>query len=118
VTVTHGFIGVPVSDFTAAYEWYVQLFGRGADMFPRDDEAVWRLTSSSSVYVVGDPGRSGNGLLTLAVDDLQVHANRLRSEGLALAEQSAGNGPPRLMISDRDGNRITFFQDPALQADW
>jgi catechol 2,3-dioxygenase-like lactoylglutathione lyase family enzyme len=112
VAVTHAFAGVPVSDFAAAYEWYARLFGRQADMLPRDGEAVWRLTSSSSVYIVGDRERAGNGLLTLAVDDLDLHTDRLGAEGLALTEQSADGGPRRVMITDDDGNRITFFEDP------
>ena len=42
--MTHAFAGVAVSDFAAAYEWYVRLFGRAADMFPTDGEAVLRVT--------------------------------------------------------------------------
>jgi catechol 2,3-dioxygenase-like lactoylglutathione lyase family enzyme len=113
MAITHAFVGVVVSDFAAAHEWYVRLFGREADMSPRDGEGVWRLSSSSSVYVVGDPERPGNGVLTLAVDDLVAYADRLRADGLALTEQSGGNAPHRLTISDDDGNTITFFQDPA-----
>ncbi|HVC86456.1 MAG TPA: hypothetical protein VNC40_03420 [Gaiellaceae bacterium] len=114
--VTHVFAGVAVSDFAAAYGWYVRLFGRTADMFPLDDEAVWRLTASSSVYVVGDIERAGNGLLTLASGDLNGLANRLQMEGFGFTWESGGNTPVKLMVSDDDGNRIAFFQDPALQA--
>lgn len=117
MAITHAFAGVPVSDFSAAYEWYARLFGRAADTFPRDGEAVWRLTSSSSVYVVGDRGRAGNGLLTLAVADLDLQAGRLRAAGLALTEQSAGGAPRRVMITDDDGNTITFFEDPGKEGD-
>ncbi len=85
-----------------------------ADMFPHDGEAVWRLTSSSSVYVVGDTERAGSGLNTLAVDDLDAYASKLRAGGLALTERSGGDAPRRLMITDDDGNSITFFQDPTL----
>jgi hypothetical protein len=42
-------------------------------MFPRAGEAVWWLTSSSSVYVVEDPERAGDALLTSAMDDLHHH---------------------------------------------
>ena len=112
---THAFAGVAVSDFAAAYEWYARLFGRAADMFPLDDEAVWRLTKSGSVYIVGDVERAGNGLLTLASDDLGGLANRLQADGLAFRWVSGGSAPVRLMVDDDDGNRIAFFQDPALQ---
>jgi hypothetical protein len=84
-------------------------------MFPLDDEAVWRLTTSSSVYVVGDVERAGNGLLTLASDDLDGLANRLQADGLVFTWDCGGNAPVRLIVSDDDGNRIAFFQDPALQ---
>jgi len=110
--ITHTFVGVPVSDFAAAYKWYLGLFGRAADMFPSDGEAVWRLTPNSSVYVVADAKRAGNGLLTLAVDDLDAYANRLRLEGLTPDEHSAAS-PRRLMISDDDGNTVKLFADPA-----
>jgi catechol 2,3-dioxygenase-like lactoylglutathione lyase family enzyme len=112
-TITHTFAGLPVTDFAAAYEWYARLFGRPADMFPTDREAVWQLTPSSSVYVVGDPERAGDGLLTIAADDLHVYAHRLRASGFTLTERSGGGAPPRLTIKDADGNTITLFQDPA-----
>lgn len=115
--VTHVFAGVAVSDFAVAYGWYVRLFGRAADMFPLDDEAVWRLTASSSVYVVGDVERAGNGLVTLASGDLDSLANRLQADGFAFTWASGGNTPVKLTVSDDDGNSIAFFQDPALQAD-
>jgi hypothetical protein len=113
VEFTHTFAGVAVLDFAAAYEWYVRLFGRAADMFPIDGEAVWRLTTTSSVYVVGDVERAGNGLLTLASDDLEGVANRLEADGLAFTWDSGGTAPVKLMVTDDDGNRIAFFQDPA-----
>jgi hypothetical protein len=69
VKVTHTFGGVAVGDFAAAYDWYVHLFGRVADMSPHDREAVWRLTPTASVYVVQDGEHAGHALLTLAVDD-------------------------------------------------
>jgi hypothetical protein len=86
VAVTHTFAGLPVSDFAAEYAWYVALFGREADMFPREGEAVWQLTSTASVYVVADLERAGDGLLTLALADLDSHVSRLRKSGLRPAE--------------------------------
>jgi predicted enzyme related to lactoylglutathione lyase len=114
MTVTYMFAGLAVTDFTAAYGWYEALFGRPADMFPHDQEAVWRLTPGGAVYVVSDRERAGNCLVTLAIADLDLHASRLRAEGLALIEESEVLAPRRLSIRDSDGNKITFFQDPAL----
>jgi catechol 2,3-dioxygenase-like lactoylglutathione lyase family enzyme len=110
--VTHSFAGLPVENFSSANAWYARLFGRAADMFPTDGEAVWHVTSSSSVYVVADPERAGNGLVTVAVADLDAWASRVRADGLELTEQTGGAAPRRLTATDDDGNRITFFHDP------
>ena len=112
VEVKHAFAGVAVSEFAAAYDWYVSIFGRAADMFPHDGEAVWRLTPCSSVFVVADPERAGNGRVTLALDDLNACEKRLRADGLALSEEAQGEAPRRLVLTDVDGNTITLFQNP------
>lgn len=106
------FAGLPVADYRAAYEWYERLLGRGADMFPHDTEAVWRLTPNGAIYVVQDPDRAGSGLLTLALNDLDAHEGRLREAGLSFEELAAGDAPRRLVVTDPNGNRLTFFQDP------
>jgi len=113
VTVTHSFAGLAVAEYSAAYDWYVRLLGRPADMFPHDREAVWRLTPGGSIYVVEDPERAGRGLLTLALDDLDAHERRLREGGVAYTAQSDGAAPRRLKVIDLDGNTLTFFEDPA-----
>ena len=114
--VTHVFAGIPVSDFAERYAWYAGLFGRAADMFPHDREAVWHLSSSASVYVVDDAERAGNGLITLAVADLNACEEHLRAHGFALVAQAVGTAPRRLTVTDEDGNRITFFEAPAVSA--
>jgi len=113
VTVTHTFAGLPVADYTAAYDWYVRLLGREADMFPHDKECVWRLTPTSSIYVAQDRERSGRALLTLALDDLEAHERRLREAGFTFVEEAGEAAPRRLVVSDLDGNRLAFFQDPS-----
>jgi catechol 2,3-dioxygenase-like lactoylglutathione lyase family enzyme len=102
-----------VADYQAAYECYLDLLGRTADMFPHDTEAVWRLTPNGAIYVVQDPERAGSGLLTVVLDDLDAHERRLRETGLAFAELATGAAHRRLVVEDPDGNTLTFFQDPA-----
>ena len=113
MAVTHTFAGLPVAEYTIAYEWYVRLLGRRADMFPHDSECVWQLTPTSSIYVVQDPERAGSGLVTLALDDLDAHERRLSETGVAFSDEATGSAPRRLIVSDLDGNRIAFFQDPS-----
>ena len=113
VTITHTFAGLAVASYPAAYDWYVRLLGRPADMFPHDREAVWQVTPSGSIYVVEDPERAGTGLVTLALDDVEAHEKRLRECGLTFTEQVHGGASRRLVVRDVDGNTLTFFQDPA-----
>jgi glyoxylase I family protein len=113
VAVTHTFAGLPVADYNAAYDWYERLLGRRADMFPHESECVWRLTPTSSIYVVQDPQRAGSALVTLALDDLGAHERRLLEVGFTFAEEGSGTGPRRLVVGDIDGNKLVFFQDPS-----
>jgi len=113
VAVSFMFAGLAVADYTAAYDWYVRLLGREADMFPHEKEFVWRLTPTSSIYVVEDRELAGHGLVTLALDDLEVQERRMREGGFAFTEETSGSAPRRLVVTDADGNMLTFFQDPA-----
>ena len=83
-------------------------------MFPNEQEAVWHITASASVYVVRDPGRAGKALLTVAVSDLQHRIAQLADGGLPdRAIQRSSGPPPRVVVTDAEGNRVTFFEDPA-----
>jgi catechol 2,3-dioxygenase-like lactoylglutathione lyase family enzyme len=113
VAVTHTFVGLPVAEYTAAYDWYTRFLGRKADMFPHERECVWRLSPTSSIYVVQDSERAGSALVTLALDDLDAHERRLCEAGVTFSEEASGAAPPRLIVSDIDGNRLVFFQDPS-----
>jgi catechol 2,3-dioxygenase-like lactoylglutathione lyase family enzyme len=113
MTVSFTFVGLAVDDYAAAYEWYVRLLGRGADVFPHEKESVWRLTPTSSIYVVEDQERAGNALVTLALDDLDAYERRLRDGGFSFGEENDGSAPRRLVVRDNDGNTLTFFQNPA-----
>jgi hypothetical protein len=113
MAVTYSFAGLAVTDFTTAYDWYARLLGRPADMLPHGAEAVWRLTADSAIYVVQDPERAGNALVTLALDDLDAHERSMRENGFLFTEELSGASPRRLVVRDLDANRLTFFQDPA-----
>ena len=90
MAVTHTFAGLPVADYTATHAWYLRLLGREADMFPHDTECVWRLTSTSSIFVVEDRERAGGALVTLALDDLDVQERRLRDGDSRSRRKRAG----------------------------
>jgi catechol 2,3-dioxygenase-like lactoylglutathione lyase family enzyme len=113
MSATHLFAGIAVSDFAAARRWYEALFGRPPDMLPMEGEAVWHVTTSGSVYVTADPTRAGSAFVTIAVSNLNEHATALAARGLNLREEEADStGPRQLTVTDNDGNRIKFFEDP------
>lgn len=110
---THLFAGIAVSDFARACNWYEQLFGSPPDSRPKEGEAIWHAVPSASVYVVSDPERAGQALLTLAVTNLQDRKVTIAERGLPVDEASEANGLRTLIVNDPDGNTIKFFQDPS-----
>jgi glyoxylase I family protein len=114
MSITHLFAGVAVSDFSTARSWYEALFGRPPDMLPEEGEAVWHVTALGSMYITADSARAGSALVTIAVSNLDEHASALAARGLSFVEHGADpQALRRLTLTDGDGNRITFFQDPA-----
>ena len=101
VTVLFG--GIPVRDFEAAARWYESLIGRPPDMRPHDHEACWKLAESAWVYVVRDPERAGNALITLIVDELPAVEGERREEG----------GLQTLVVTDPAGNTVKFARAPS-----
>src|SRR3954471_639608 len=97
MTVTHVFAGLPVTDLEPALDWYERLLGGPPAMLPNESEAVWQLAESALVYVVEDPERAGNGLLTLIVEDLDavLAQTELRPESV---EPVAGVGREALFL--------------------
>ena len=105
--MTYVFAGLAVTDFAAAEAWYTRLFGPPT-RYPEPNEAVWHVSQSGLVYVVADTQRAGQGLLALAVDDLDGLLADLRTRGLATDSAERG----AVLLRDPDGNSIKLFQDP------
>ena len=76
------FAGIAVADLGQARHWYERLAGRPPDFLPNDNEAVWHLGGTGWIYVVGDAGRAGNGLITVLVEDLDARVAVLAERGL------------------------------------
>ena len=70
-----------------------------------------QLADSGWIYVVVDPDRAGNGLLTLLVDDLEAHVAALADRGIVTGPIETIPGVvSKAVIADPEGNRITFGQ--------
>lgn len=93
--------------------WYERLFGKPPDMLPAEGDSVWHLASNASVYVVRDAERAGKALVTLAVRDLAHLMAELAARNVPRSAIRQTPGPMhRLIVTDAEGNRVTFFEDP------
>lgn len=53
------FASVPVTDMHSAEGWYEQLFGRPADIVPKENEVMSSVAGNAWLYVIEDPERAG-----------------------------------------------------------
>ena len=106
------FAGARVRDFEAARAWYERLLG-DPSFFPHATEAVWTLADERSVYILEDPERAGDALITVFVDDLDAVVAEIASRGLEPAEtETYSNGVRKATYRDDDGNEIGFGGAP------
>lgn len=67
----------------------------------------WQVNDGAWVQVTEDPLRAGNGMLNLAVSDIEEGARELREMGVAAGEIIEANKGVRLCpITDPDNNKI------------
>ena len=107
---THVFAGIPTADLAPALAWYERFLGRPPDGRPHDREAVWQVSSDGLIYVVSDPERAGQALVTLIVDDLDERLARLADEGIASGSIESLPGARKATFTDPDGNSISLGQ--------
>ena len=109
--ITAAFAGIAVSDFESMAAWYGRLLGREPDMRPHDTEAAWQLTDGGWLYVVKDPERAGDALLTLMVDDLDDEVAKVAARGIEMEPiYSIPDKARKAEIDDPEGNRISLGQ--------
>jgi predicted enzyme related to lactoylglutathione lyase len=105
------FAGLHVTDRDGAVRWYERLFGRSPDFLPRDDEAVWQVAATASLYLRVDVARAGGGVVTLIVADLDMTVADLAERGiLPGAIMAVGDAGRKAVVQDSDGNAIEIVQ--------
>jgi glyoxylase I family protein len=98
---------VAVSDIEAGRSWYTKLFGRGPDNNPMSNLIEWQVTDGGWVQVTEDRLRAGNGMLNLAVSDIEEGARELHEMGIDAAEIINANKGVRLCpITDPYSNKV------------
>lgn len=111
--ITHAFVGIPVTNYESARTWYEQFFGRPPDVLPKEDEAVWQVTTTGLIYIVADRQRAGHGLVVIAVRDLERCLAGLAGRGLEIPPtETVGSEPMNVVFHDPDGNTIKVFAAP------
>src|SRR3954447_21480962 len=100
------FAGIPVAELEAGLDWWERLLGRPPDMRPNESEATWQLTETSSIYVVHDPERAGNALVTLFVEDLDAMLAGMAERGIEAGEVGTKPGVRVTTVADPEGNRV------------
>lgn len=102
------FAGVAVSDLETATNWYDRLLGRPADIIVNDDEVMWRIAEGAWIYLLRDPGRAGQALVTLAVPDLDGAIAEIASRGLGLPPIEGAGW--KASVLDPEGNQVNFIE--------
>ncbi len=105
------FASMPVADLDEAVGWYEQLFGRPADIVPNQDEVMWCVAGSGWLYVIADPERAGETVVTISVNDLDQLVADLASRGISAGPiTSVGGAGRKADVMDVDGNVISWIQ--------
>ena len=116
MNVTYAFAGLAVIDRDASLAWFERLFGHAPDLLPNDAEAAWRLTDSSSLYIVADPPQAGRGVVTLMVEDLEATLAELLARGIEAGRIDEISGAGRKAVfADPDGNTVAIVELIATQ---
>jgi catechol 2,3-dioxygenase-like lactoylglutathione lyase family enzyme len=115
VVIRHLFAGIATRNYAKALPFYERLLGRPPDVLPTDNEALWHLRDGASVYLVVDPNRAGNGLITIAVDNLGRHLAELAERLPEAAIEKSFDPMPLAVVTDPEGNRVKVFEDPAAR---
>ncbi len=108
------FAGIPVRDYSASMPWYESLLGEPPTFLAHATEAVWELAEHRFIYVVEDPGRAGNALVTLFTDDLDEVVDAIGNRGIEpTGRESYPNGVGKVTYRDPDGNEVGFAGAPS-----
>lgn len=82
-------------------------------MRPNEIEAAWMLSDAAWMYVILDPQRAGNALLTQIIDGLDQRVSELGKRGFEPLEIEDEPGQYRkVSFRDPEGNTFALGQVP------
>ncbi len=104
------FAAIAVTDFEEARAWYERFFGRPPDVVAHDEEVMWHVTGAGWLYIVGDAEHAGNGIVAMAVPDIEEATAALEGRGVATGPiQEEGDAGRKAVVRDPDGNSIAII---------
>jgi len=105
------FAGIAVSDFKAAQAWYERFFDRPADVVANEDEVMWQVTDRGWLYIVRDADHAGNGIVAMAVPDIEEATSALEAQGVTIGPiEPEGDAGRKAVALDPDGNSIAIIE--------
>jgi predicted enzyme related to lactoylglutathione lyase len=105
------FVGIAVREFDTARAWYEQFFDRTADVVAHDTEVMWQVTERGWLYVLRDDAHAGNGIVSLAVPDIEAAASALGARGITVGPIAPeGDAGRKAVIVDPEGNTIALLE--------
>jgi predicted enzyme related to lactoylglutathione lyase len=111
VTMKVLFVGVPVTDLSAAMGWYERLFGRAADIVPNESEVMWCIAENGWLYVIEDLERAGRTVVAISVSDLDGFVADLATRGISAGPiEAVGDAGRKANVVDSDGNVVSLIQ--------
>lgn len=111
MNVSYAFACLVVTDRDRAATWYERLFGKPPDFLPTEDEAVWQVAPTASMYILADAERAGRGIVTLIVDDLDATLLEIEGRGIIAGRFNEVTGAGRKsVIKDPDGNEVALVE--------
>lgn len=60
------------------------FFGRAPDVVAHEEEVMWQVAASGWLYILRDAERAGNGIVAMAVSDIQGTVSRLEAQGVSV----------------------------------
>ncbi|MGV8894080.1 MAG: VOC family protein [Burkholderiaceae bacterium] len=109
MSINNVLASVAVKDLKLSSAWYEQLLGRVGNL-PMPDLAEWKFPSGGWLQVYQSFERAGLGSFTLAVSDLAEEIKKLDQMGVDTSQRSADSKVKTVMVTDPDGNHITFAE--------
>jgi predicted enzyme related to lactoylglutathione lyase len=105
------FAGIAVTDFEEAQAWYERFFGRVPDIVANDEEVMWQVTGGGWLYILRDTQHAGNGIVAMAVSDIEETTSAIEARGVASGPiEREGEAGRKALVRDPDGNSIAIIE--------